>query len=285
MKKYVVLDKEVGQTPLQCSDLYKESHPECVGVPMTYAGRLDPMASGKLLILLGKECKNQTAYCSLDKEYEFEVLFGLQSDTADVLGRLSECANSKTGHTHQNKWGQGQHVSKKTLVSLCKKLIGDVELPYPHFSSKTINGKALHTWKLEGRIEEIKIPTKKSRIHKLQCDAVQTHTRAEVHAYATTKVESIPPVTELRKAIGNDFRRDDVRKDWQQFKETGSPDDIFYSAKFTCLASSGTYMRTLSEVIAKEIGTCGLAYSIHRTTIGTYKKLPLWGGFWTQKFR
>jgi len=30
-------------------------------------------------------------------------------------------------------------------------------------------------------------------------------------------------------------------------------------------------MRTLSEVIAKEIGTCGLAYSIHRTTIGTYK--------------
>lgn len=285
MQKYVVLDKEVGQTPLQCSDLYKESHQECIGVPMTYAGRLDPMASGKLLILLGEECKNQAAYRALDKEYEFEILFGLQSDTADVLGRLSECANSRTGHTHQNKWGQGQHIQKEVLTSVCKKFVGDIELPYPHFSSKTINGKALHTWKLEGRIEEIQVPTKKSRLHKLTCTEVRTQTRTEVHAYATEKIETIPAVTELKKALGNDFRRADVRKDWQYFIETGAPDDIFYSATFTCIASSGTYMRTLSEVIAGELGTCGLAYSIHRTKIGTYKKLPLWGGFWAQKFK
>jgi len=270
MQKYVVLEKEVGQTPLQCSDLYKESHPELTGVPMTYAGRLDPMASGKLLILLGEECKNQTTYRALDKEYEFEVLFGISSDTADMLGRLTEHNRTK--------------VSEADLRAVATKLTGEIDLPYPHFSSKTVRGKPLHTWKLEGRIAEIKIPTKKSVIHSITCNAVHTQTRDEVYKYATTKIETIPPVTELRKAIGNDFRRADVRKDWQEFMETGSPEDIFYIAKFTCIASSGTYMRTLSEVIAKELGTNGLAYSIHRTKIGTYKKLPLLGGFWTKKF-
>ncbi|MFT7507662.1 MAG: tRNA pseudouridine(55) synthase [Acidimicrobiales bacterium] len=270
MQKYVVLEKKVGQTPLQCSDVYKEAHPELKGVSMTYAGRLDPMASGKLLILLGEECKNQTAYHGLDKEYEFEVLFGVRSDTADVLGRLTSCDSTT--------------ISTADCRAVTKKLIGEIELPYPHFSSKTVQGKPLHTWTLEGRINEIEIPTKLSIIHSLKCTDLLTQTRKEAHQYATAKIETIPKVTELRKAIGNDFRRVDVRKDWKLFKETGALEDIFYIAKFTCIASSGTYMRTLGEVIAKEVGTCGLAYSIHRTKIGTYKKIPLLGGFWIKEF-
>jgi len=240
---------------------------------MSYAGRLDPMASGKLLILLGEECKNQTAYRALDKEYEFEVLFGVCSDTADVLGRLTSSTSSDLVLTIQE------------VDKVVQNMIGEVDLPYPHFSSKTVQGKALHTWAVEGRIDEIEIPTKKSIIHSMKCTGVYTQTRKEVYTYATTKIETIPPVTELRKAIGNDFRRVDVRKDWQEFIESGSPEDTFYIAKFTCIASSGTYMRTLSEVIAKELGTCGLAYSIHRTKIGTYKKIPLLGGFWSKNYK
>ena len=88
MKKYITLDKAVGETPLSCAEDYRAKHKELEGVAMAYAGRLDPMASGKLLILLGEECKNQTNYHGLDKEYEFSVLLGIGSDTHDVLGRL-----------------------------------------------------------------------------------------------------------------------------------------------------------------------------------------------------
>ena len=52
------------------------------------------MASGKLLILIGDECKNQKKYFGLDKEYEFEVLFGVESDTGDVLGLISKSKGS-----------------------------------------------------------------------------------------------------------------------------------------------------------------------------------------------
>ena len=53
---------------------------------MTYAGRLDPMASGLLIVLAGEETKNKEKYLNLDKEYLFEVLFGFKTVTYDFLG-------------------------------------------------------------------------------------------------------------------------------------------------------------------------------------------------------
>lgn len=182
MEKYVVLEKEVGQTPLQCSEIFRSTRTDLANVSMSYAGRLDPMASGKLLILLGDECKNQTSYHGLDKEYQFEVLLGVTSDTADVLGRLTECM------------GPESNFKLSDIQTIGKELTGDIELPYPHFSSKTVQGKPLHTWTLEGRIDEIEIPTKKSTIHTLQCTELYTKTRSDVYDYASTKIETIPPV-------------------------------------------------------------------------------------------
>ena len=57
----------------------------------------------------------------------------------------------------------------------------------------------------------------------------------------------------------------------------------FLIAQVRCIASSGTYMRSLAEVIATKLGTCGLAYSIRRTRIGTYAPLPFGLGYWRKK--
>ncbi|MBY0537986.1 hypothetical protein K2P47_01155 [Patescibacteria group bacterium] len=272
MQKYVVLEKAVGQTPLECAELWRAAHTEYTGVPLAYAGRLDPMASGKLLILISDECKVQEKYHNLDKQYEFSVLFGVSSDTADVLGRLTIALKIPT-------------ISKSQLVTSIKKLVGPVNLPYPHFSSKTVKGKPLHVWTLEGRLHEIKIPTKESTIYNLAIKKLETKTRQEIYDEVSTKIESIKPVTDASKALGNDFRRVDVRKDWKLFFATGKPTDTFTIATFSCTASSGTYMRTLAEVIAKECKTTGLAYHIHRTKIGQYQKLPFGLGFWKRCFK
>ena len=270
MNPYVVLHKEVGQTPLQCLETYKAAHERLWGVPMAYAGRLDPMAEGKLLILIGDECKVQEKYHSLDKEYEFEVLFGAASDTADVLGLISTCTVPS--------------IEKSALKKAIKKLEGHVELPYPHFSSKTVQGKPLHVWKLEGKINEIQIPTKRSHIYTLDLTQLRTIAAQEVYVHASEKIETIPKVTDERKALGNDFRRVDVRLSWDTFINNVEPEAPYYIASFTCIASSGTYMRTLAELIANELHTCGLAYSINRTKIGRYKKLPFGLGYWQKQF-
>jgi tRNA U55 pseudouridine synthase TruB len=212
----------------------------------------------------------QEKYHNLDKEYEFEVLFGVSSDTADVLGLLETVTLP--------------HIGKRDLEKVCAKLVGEVELPYPHFSSKTVRGKPLHTWKLEGKIDEIEIPTKHSTIYTLKLQKLRTVPAQEVYVYASEKIETIPQVTDERKALGNDFRRADVRLCWEQFMNANDPEALYYIAKFRCIASSGTYMRTLAEVIAKKLGTAGLAYSIDRTKIGIYQKLPFNFGMWTKQY-
>ena len=265
--KYIILDKKIGQTPLEVLEAWRQNYPDLANTPMAYAGRLDPMASGKLLVLIGEECKQQESYHGLDKTYLFSVLFGVSSDSGDVLGLLTEAGN--------------KNISMITIEKAIHPLIGPIELTYPIFSSRTVLGKPLHTWTLEGRLSEINIPTKKSTIYELTLTNLEQKTRDLIVAEASHKIESIPRVTDPKKALGNDFRRPDIRKSWLEFSQTGSEDDLFSIATFTCTASSGTYMRSLAEAIAKKVTSTGLAFYIHRTEIGCYDDVSK---IWTKRF-
>ena len=86
MRRYAVINKSLGETPLLAIQNYQRSDSALMHMPLTYAGRLDPMASGKLLVLIGEECKKREKYDGLDKEYIFEILLGFSTDTGDVLG-------------------------------------------------------------------------------------------------------------------------------------------------------------------------------------------------------
>ncbi|MEX2340941.1 MAG: hypothetical protein WD605_01325 [Candidatus Paceibacterota bacterium] len=270
MPKYIILEKEVGETPLQAVEDYKKENPELASVPMAYAGRLDPMASGKLLVLIGEECKRQEEYHSLDKSYRFEVLLGSSSDTGDILGLVD--------------WKEVTKLDEARLRAYSKGLHGPLSLPYPKFSSRTVKGKPLHTWTLEDRLGEIEIPTAETNIYKLRLMNLRVEKVEDVYEEALSRINSIAPVTEERKALGRDFRRDEVRVAWKVWQEHHR-DGRVQIATFECIASSGTYMRSLSEEIARRVGTVGLAYSIHRDIIGTYQPLPFGLGFWRRMYR
>ena len=276
LPRYVVLEKAVGQTPLQCMEAWRIESGTEANVPLTYAGRLDPMASGKLLVLVGEECKKKDAYLALDKTYEFSVLLGIGSDTHDVLGRLTTsdvdflCAEEgKTRRSGPERPDQGMKSLKKQLEGICQNLTGDIELPYPHFSSRTVQGKPLHMWTLEGRLNEIEIPMKASTIYSLELNNIETLSRAKICDQARAKIDTIPEVTEQTKSLGNDFRRVDVRQDWDNIKKDNSLPNQNVIAHFTCSASSGTYMRTLAKLIGGQLNPSlpSLAWSINRTEI------------------
>ncbi|MDQ3244755.1 MAG: tRNA pseudouridine(55) synthase TruB, partial [bacterium] len=88
VKSFYLLNKKEGETPLEALESFRVKAKIGKEVKMTYAGRLDPMASGLLIILAGEECKNKEKYLRLDKEYNFEVLFGFATDTYDILGKV-----------------------------------------------------------------------------------------------------------------------------------------------------------------------------------------------------
>ena len=53
-----------------------------------FCGRLDPMARGKILLLINDECKKMPLYLNNNKTYQFEICFGFQTDTDDFLGLI-----------------------------------------------------------------------------------------------------------------------------------------------------------------------------------------------------
>jgi tRNA pseudouridine(55) synthase len=265
---FITIEKYVGETPLVAAERLRALYCIPKEVPLAYAGRLDPMATGKLLILIGDECKVQDAYHGFDKEYQVEIFLGAATDTGDVLG-IIEKSGSKS-------------ITENEAGEIISGLHGSIQLPYPHFSSKTVKGKPLHTWTLEKRLNEIEVPVKKSRIYKITFNSLKTIPKAEALGTIRAKIETIPPVTDPKKALGEDFRRDAVRESWSQFEKNS--EGVLQIISFTCIASSGTYMRSLSSHIAEKLGTCGLAYSINRSILGKYFAVTKKIGFWTVRF-
>ncbi len=264
MKRHVVLNKEVGDTPLATLRAWKEQNPEYKEIPASYAGRLDPMASGKLLILLGEECKKQDAYTNLDKEYEIEVLLDVGSDTGDALGLVTLSHSQTTLDDIREK-----------LPHVLEQERGTHTYPYPVFSSKTVAGKPLFLYALEGALATIQIPTHPEhiyRIHKIREQAISTEElQKRINAFLTL----VPKTTEPSKELGADFRINEVRESWKHIER--SREFVVLTLRVVC--GSGTYMRSLAPRLGIALGTSALALSIYRSKIGRY-----WHGMWIRGY-
>lgn len=256
MRKIVTLWKDTGQTPLQAIELWKQEHPEYANIPASYAGRLDPMAEGKLLVLLGDECKRQKSYHGLDKEYQIEVLLDLSSDTGDVLG-MPEYADRNTA------------PSNEELRIALRFETGTKTVPYPAFSSKTVNGKPLFQYALEGTLDTIAIPEHNEAIHSIHLLEVGSMQKEELAERIDTTLLLAPRSNQPSKILGADFRQDAIRTGWRAvFDQIPDRSYTILTLKVSC--GSGTYMRTLAERIGKDLGTRALALSIKRTRVGRY---------------
>lgn len=264
MQKYAVINKQVGETPLEAIESWRMRAGAAKDVPLAYAGRLDPMASGTLIVLIGDECKRQKEYQGFDKEYRFEVLVGFGSDTGDILGMAER--------------GPESSISEDKARHALHSLLGNRIFRYPRFSSRTVDGIPLHEWTLRGGLADDRIPTYVANVKRVRLHSMRTISGGDVHAYIHERIGRIPPVTDPKKALGNDFRRGEILPQWDSLLEHQS--ERFTIIDASAIVSSGTYIRTLAEEIGRTLGTSGLAYSIHRTHIGTYR--PLFGdfGFW-----
>jgi len=253
VQKKIILNKRIGQTPLDAINEYRKKYSKYSDVKMAYAGRLDPMAEGKLLIVIGDECKNLKQYLNLNKEYIFEILLGFKSDSQDVLGVVDMDVNIKSR-------------CNVVISDVVKKFTGRLTLPYPIFSSKTVNGKKLFLWTLEDRLSEIEIPNREVEVYKLDFLGRKKLEKGKLKEEIFKKINSVKEVTGKSKMLGVDFRRTKVRARWDKLFED-TKQKKFHILKFKCRCSTGTYMRVLAEKIANEFGEYGLAYSIKRTRI------------------
>jgi tRNA pseudouridine55 synthase len=265
MRSYVVINKRRGETPLAAIEHWKQDHSDFASLRASYAGRLDPMAEGKLLVLLGDECRKQKKYTRLDKEYEIEVVLDLSTDTGDTLG-LPKYSAKETRPCQQE------------IMRALAAVIGSYHVPYPAFSSKTVGGKPLFMYALEGTLDSIRVPEHMETIYRTKLLSLGTSSSLELKSRIEEGLMNVPRSEEPSKTLGANFRQDTIRTSWH-ILFTSIPNRRFTTLRLRVTCGSGTYMRSLASRIGKELGTDALALSIRRTKIGVYKKfgpLRLW---------
>jgi tRNA pseudouridine(55) synthase len=265
MQKILVIEKDEGETPLQALEACRARMTIPKDVPMTYAGRLDPMASGKLLILVGDECKRREAYTGLEKEYEFQILFGVTTDSGDILGLADACASPR----------QPQMTA---LLEAVRRTRSIRSLPYPAYSSKTVGGEPLFALAREGRLPP-ELPEKDVRINALAFRGMRYVSQSSLRDEIEQRLKLLRPSADDTNPYG-DFRREEVLSRWREVLR----EPEYAIGTFRAIVSSGTYIRSLGPRIAEEAGLCGLAYSIRRTRIGRH--IPLFStlGFWLRSY-
>lgn len=268
LPRYVVLEKPVGQTPLQAVEEFRNGKSELKNLSLTYAGRLDPMAEGKLLILIGDECKKRKEYDGLDKEYEFEILLGFKSDTGDILGIAETSQDFKK-------------PTETEIKKVAQSYVGIHTLPYPAFSSKTVDGVPLFEHALLGTLDVAQMPRRQMRIYRMEYLESRILRRLDLIEDILKKINLLKVDADPQR-VGSDFRKGAIEALWRELAESGNDECLI--VRFKTTVSAGTYIRTLAPLIADSLGTIGLAYSIHRTEIGRYQPLIKGFGFWKNRF-
>ena len=243
------LDKKTGETPLECIKRFKADNPEYEKVKMTYAGRLDPLASGVLLVLTGEECKNKEKYLNFDKEYELTILFGFSTDSMDLLGMIED--------KKQGAFNALGNYKKKDFEELLRKFEKTFKQKYPRFSSKTVKGKPLFQIAKEEGIADEDLPEKEVKIKKISFNSFGFVSKKYLRDFALESIFSVK---------GN-FRQNMCWAKWEKTLED-FPDKNLPTLTIRVDCTSGTYMRSLAKAVGEKIGFPALALKIKRLKIG-----------------
>ncbi len=250
MKNIFILHKKEGETPLEALEVFRTKNKKYKDVKMTYAGRLDPLVSGLLLILAGDAVYEKEQYLGLSKEYEFSVLFGFATDTYDILGKVVS-----TKMKHINKKDLQKQIEKNI-----KKFTGTFIQKYPMYSSKTVKGKQLFQYAREGK--KVKSPEHEVSVKSLKFFKIKKISQKKF-------LENID--RRIAKVKG-DFRQKEILKIWRKkLTNNKKSKDKFFVASFHIKCGSGTYVRSIANDLGEKIGIPALAFSIERTKIGNWR--------------
>ena len=90
MEKLYFIDKKVGETTSECILRLRLMYVEIGDQKVGHLGTLDPMASGLMIFMVGDGTKQFTEMQKMDKTYTFSIIFGVETDSWDVLGVVKQ---------------------------------------------------------------------------------------------------------------------------------------------------------------------------------------------------
>ena len=149
-------------------------------VKVGHTGTLDPFATGLMILVIGKECRNAGNYSKLDKVYEATICLGQTSTTGDPEGELTDVSTDTPDLASV----------KMTL----EKFVGQITQKPPIYSAIKINGK--RAYKLARAGEIIDMPKRQIEIFSIELidysyPFIKIRTHVSSGTYVRTLAEDI----------------------------------------------------------------------------------------------
>lgn len=147
---FLLIDKPVGPTSFNIVSKIRRALTPRVNtgekkkrIKVGHAGTLDPLASGLLIIAVGKATKQIHQFVGLDKTYETEVTLGATTETDDAEGKPVATPNAI-------------EPTKKEVQTVLQSFIGTQLQTPPIFSAKKQDGVRLYKLARQGKTTDIK---------------------------------------------------------------------------------------------------------------------------------
>jgi tRNA pseudouridine(55) synthase len=214
-----------------------------------FAGRLDPMARGEILLLFNNECKKINDYKNLTKTYQFEIILGIQTSSDDPLGIIIK-----------------KETNIDTKVNACSSYLTELknqilDASYPktflqkfhNYSSKCFNGKPL--WYYAKNNIEIELPTHEVTIYDFKISDIKSYNSFEWRKNIIDQIKTIDSSC--------DFNQKFIIDQWTNLEM----DDLIYSIPCEIKVSSGFYVRQFVNDLINITKTPLLTYDINRIKI------------------
>ncbi len=139
----LLIDKPAGMTSFGVVARIRRRLSQQLGrkAKVGHTGTLDPFATGLMIIVTGKECRNAQQYSKLDKVYEATVRLGHTSTTGDPEGELSDVS--------------AREPSVEEVQRALKGFVGEITQRPPQFSAIKIGGRRAYDLARKGEVVEM----------------------------------------------------------------------------------------------------------------------------------
>ena len=154
MHGWIVIDKPVGPGSTRIVGAVKRALRDggYAKVKVGHGGTLDPLASGVLPIALGEATKLTGRMLGADKEYEFTIAFGAETDTLDAEGEVVATS--------------ARRPTPGEVEAVLPQFKGAIEQIPPAYSAIKVEGKRAYRRARAGEAVEIK--PRRVTIHDLE---------------------------------------------------------------------------------------------------------------------
>ena len=154
MDEVLLIDKPAGMTSFGVVARLRRVLSQAAGkkVKVGHTGTLDPFATGLMIIVTGKKCREADTFTKLDKWYEAEIMLGEISTTGDPEGELTRVSE--------------RQPPRSEVEAVLGTFVGEIKQRPPVFSAIKINGRRAYQLARQG--QPVDMPERTVSIYALE---------------------------------------------------------------------------------------------------------------------